>query len=454
MREAMPTTCGVLKTLFKKCLLIGGGIFIGLICSEVGLRLCGFRYATFLQPDRVSGWSHRPDDVAVYSFLGHDTLVKINSHGWRDYERPVKKPPSTFRIAVIGDSFVAAWQVGLQETFCALAERQLNQQAAFGARKVEVLNFGVNGYGTAQELLALQSYIPAYEPDLVILAFFAANDLIDNSKELDFDGRAWMRPYFELRSDLLVLDSSFRDSPKFRSRSNLFFRSWYALRHHSRFIQLVSKMRNRVFLKLGRRIRQAREDVPVKSWQERGLYDQVYLRTPSTEWQETWLITEKIIGQMKKEVSNMDAQFGILQVNAAIQVHHDDVRQQFIKHLGVTDLAYPNRRISALATKLHIPDLDVAPKLRRLADNSHELYHGFSSNKGWGHWNVKGHRVVGNLLANWIHARFGSGEQLTRDNDKTSPPTRSKLGNSTQDVDKTVPESLGPPERKSVVLCP
>ena len=99
----------------------------------------------------------------------------------------------------------------------------------------------------------------------------AANDLIDNSKELDFDGRAWMRPYFELRSDLLVLDSSFRDSKKFRSRSNLFFRSWYALRHHSRFFQLVSKMRNRVFLKLGRRIRQAREDVPVKSWQERGL---------------------------------------------------------------------------------------------------------------------------------------------------------------------------------------
>ena len=93
--------------------------------------------------------------------------------------------------------------------------------------------------------------------------------------------------------------------------------------------------------------------------------------------------------------------------------------------------------------------LDVAKKHRACATPAHPVPSAVDIRPFLG-----GFLAFGNLLANWLHARFGSGEQLTRDNDKTSPPTRSKLGNSTQDVDKTVPESLGPPERKSVVLGP
>jgi hypothetical protein len=68
------------------------------------------------------------------------------------------------------------------ETFCAVLERLLAADPGFAGKTVEVLNFGVAGFGTAQEWLTLKSDVLAFQPDRVILAMFTGNDISDNSE--------------------------------------------------------------------------------------------------------------------------------------------------------------------------------------------------------------------------------------------------------------------------------
>jgi hypothetical protein len=75
---------------------------------------------------------------------------------------------------------------------------------------MEVLNFGVSAYGTAQELLTLREEVWRYAPDVVVLALFTGNDLSDNSAALDTGSYLTVercRPYFRVVHDSLVLDA-------------------------------------------------------------------------------------------------------------------------------------------------------------------------------------------------------------------------------------------------------
>jgi lysophospholipase L1-like esterase len=77
----------------------------------------------------------------------------------------------TFRIAVLGDSITAGHplRVGGAPTFSQEIERRLNARPA--GPRVEVLNFGTDGYSTLQEARLLESNVDAFAPDLVIVAY-------------------------------------------------------------------------------------------------------------------------------------------------------------------------------------------------------------------------------------------------------------------------------------------
>ncbi|HEX2224484.1 MAG TPA: SGNH/GDSL hydrolase family protein, partial [Thermoanaerobaculia bacterium] len=94
-----------------------------------------------------------------------------NSLGYRDRERSLAKPPGVYRIVVIGDSIAAGYQVErTEDVFPALLEAALREEGR-GAGGIEVLNFGVTGYNTAQEVETLRSRALRFDPDLVILAY-------------------------------------------------------------------------------------------------------------------------------------------------------------------------------------------------------------------------------------------------------------------------------------------
>lgn len=100
--------------------------------------------------------------------------VKINSCGMRGPERRIAKPPGTFRIALLGDSFAFGWGVRQEEGFAQRLEDNLNRISR-GQPNFEILNLGVPGYSTFQEVAKFVETGLDFKPDAVVV-FFIEND--------------------------------------------------------------------------------------------------------------------------------------------------------------------------------------------------------------------------------------------------------------------------------------
>jgi lysophospholipase L1-like esterase len=115
------------------------------------------------------------DDLLVYVlrpgvqglFMGRK--LSINSLGMRDRERRSEKAPGVFRILGLGDSHTFGWGVGREETYLARIEEMLNERAE--GQKFEVLNMGVPGYNTVQEVQAFSRRAGELSPDMVIINY-------------------------------------------------------------------------------------------------------------------------------------------------------------------------------------------------------------------------------------------------------------------------------------------
>src|SRR5262245_30395498 len=174
-------------------LAVAMGSALALALAEITLRVLGIAFPIFYATDPCCGPVLRPGAAGWWTAEGR-AYVAINSDGLRDVEHSRAKDPQRFRIAVMGDSYAEAKQVSLEQTFWSVAARELEHCDALPAAGVEAINFGVSGYSTAQELRLYESKAREYAPDLVLLAFYTANDVGDNSKALDANA---MRPYYE-----------------------------------------------------------------------------------------------------------------------------------------------------------------------------------------------------------------------------------------------------------------
>lgn len=110
-------------------------------------------------------------------YAGFPTQFSINSQGLRGPEFPVKKPSGTFRILVLGDSFVFGTAVNDDEIFTLILEKELNK--LHSGTKYEVINCGVASYSPILEYLFLKEKALKYSPDLVLL-FYDFSDLQDD----------------------------------------------------------------------------------------------------------------------------------------------------------------------------------------------------------------------------------------------------------------------------------
>lgn len=379
-----------LRTWSKRLAALVAGALVGLSLAEAALRMCGISFPLPYVPDEYCGSRLRPGMVAEFTVEGR-AVVSITSDGRRDRERPFAKPQDTLRVAILGDSFVEALQVPLEETFGAVLERRLADNEAFEGRNVEVLNFGVSGFSTAQELEMLRHYVWRYDPDIVLLALFAGNDLRDNSRRLSPDG---VRPYYTLAGDDLKLDQSFRRHPYYVDAQS----------GYSRFkVRWINRLR---LLQVARELWARRRASPPPAATEpasveAGL-DAVYGRPPTEEWEEAWEITERLLVLMRDEVESHGARFRVITLSTPPQVHPDPrVRSAALQRLGGTDLFYVEHRLEELGRREGLTVLTLAPRMQRFAEEQGEFLHGFvnSGSLGVGHWNARGHALAAQLIA-------------------------------------------------------
>jgi hypothetical protein len=377
----------MLKVGTARAFLVIGGAAFGLVLCELALWAGGFSSPNFFRSDPDTGYALREGAEGWWRSEG-EAYITINSAGLRDREHSNPKPSGTFRIAVIGDSYAEAMQVPMEAAFWRVLELELQACPAFHGRHIESINFGVGGYGTAQEIQALRHRAWAYSPDLVLLAFLSGNDLRNNVRTLEGDP---MRPYFVYEGDALVLDTSFRELPGFRFRQSIMRNGGYWLLDHVRTLQLLKEAR--------RFIRGGTTSQPEA---EAGLDATVYIEPVDPAWKEAWRVTEGLIVQMRNEVREKGADFIVVTLTTGDQVGPDPLeRSTYARRLGVADLLYPERRMKALGDREGIPVLTLAQPFAAYAEEHKVFLHGFE-NQGRGHWNADGHHLAGTLIAEKI----------------------------------------------------
>lgn len=370
----------------KRAGLVTASTLVSLLLAELAMGALGIGDPILRDIDPVLGWAPVAGAEGWWTREGRGHVV-ITEHGFRGVRVGEDKPAGTLRVAVLGDSYIEARQVALEDSFGVQLERGLG---GCHPAPVEVVAFGVSGYGTAQERVLLSHRVWDFDPDVVLLAFLTGNDVADNHPALRVSGDP--APYYVFEGDTLVLDDSFRESENFQRRARGGW--WRDLRRHSRLVRVLSGLGRTRRHHAGRG--------------ELGLRDEIYDPNPVGDWVDAWARTEAILSGMHRDVSERGKRFAVVTLSNAIQVDPDPaVREAFRARLGVADLEAPDRRIAALGGRVGFDVLTLVPPLRETAESTGAHLHGFDNTQmGTGHWNESGHRAAAEATTDWLCPRL------------------------------------------------
>jgi len=180
-------------------ILLAGSAVVSLLVAEIVIRVSLGPELTapiderslLYRYDAELGWF--PIENSQRPFTGSQTIhVEHNQDGFRDRGRGVKVEP---RILFLGDSFVWGYDVEASDRF--------TERLAEAMPHWEILNLGVSGYGTDQELVLLRKYFERYQPDIVFVVLCQDNDIADNRANVNFGG--YYKPYFVMDGSTLEL---------------------------------------------------------------------------------------------------------------------------------------------------------------------------------------------------------------------------------------------------------
>jgi hypothetical protein len=278
---------------------------------------------------------------------------------------------------------IAAVATDEEATLAARLEALLNARRT-GTGRFEVQNFGVSSASTGQELVTYRSIARRYQPDVVVLAFNAANDLADNCTCLSQAHRL----YFDLDSGGRLVGH--RSSPPLAGVSR-----W--LDRHSRFYvwQKTAVARLRSGWRESQQV--------LEPWHE------VFRSDESAAGAEAWTITEALLGALREETRADGATLVLALVPAPEQVY-DDLWQDLLRRAGSSAIGFergnPERRLGMIARRLGIELVDLGVALRSAAPRASsqvEAERLFFA--GRYHWNDAGNRVAAEALADAVRRR-------------------------------------------------
>lgn len=359
-------------------LLFGSSSLLALAASEWLLRRAYPQPldAAYVWPDGTL--RHLPSFRYTYTRAGFSNEVRYNALGLRGPEPSPAKAPGALRLAVLGDSFVEGKQVAESDVFTARLERL----AAADGRRLEVVNAGMGGYGTSDELLLWQRTVAGLRPDLVIVAFFP-NDVRNNVE------RAW----FDLREGRVV---QVAEPPRPRVRWLYEAQKFLVSRSHLAYLLKSAA------LTLSGAAPDRREEPPNAPHGKLLEDEEVFLTEPSPGIARGWTLTLALLAELARQVEASGGRCVVALVPTRYQVDAALWRLH-AERLGLDatafDLELPQRRFAAWSAETRIPVIDLLPELRRRnRDNS--FYYDQDA-----HWNAAGHRVAAETLLQELAAR-------------------------------------------------
>jgi len=155
-------------------------------------------------------------DAIAWEPNQHMKTVNINNEGFRGPEIQKEKPEDTYRIFMVGGSTTFSYgTTSDQNTIPARLQEKFNQVNL--EKRVEVINAGVNGYTSNDDMNLVKNKLVHYDPDLVIV-FDGSNDIFRpyngtlNVHDLGDVGYIY-RKYFQFYKTLDVINNII-DKPK------------------------------------------------------------------------------------------------------------------------------------------------------------------------------------------------------------------------------------------------
>ena len=360
--------------------------FVIFICTfELILRTThafNARISCFV-PDPVLSWRFASNCEYWHNKENdHPIIIKNNSYGWRDKERSIKRPPNTYRIAVLGDSYVEARQVELDRTFLSLTENALNGEERIN---VELMNFGRSGFTQTEELYILKNEVPEFSPDMVVLFFLAGNDIRDVSRET---APGLVRPFYEvLDNGELRLDTSFTDMRGYKIRSLI-----NNMKRKSAILSLISDRYNAYTR--NRQLRKKKIHGDQETDNGLGLLNgslSLCTNNPDQAYLRSYSLNKLLIKAISEYCQQRGIRFMLVTIdNIAyipdIEAKYRSIDPSFDANFFEDDL----RKYSKL---LGIEYLGLQRIFRQAYVNTGTELH-------WGHWNYQGHEVVADALTN------------------------------------------------------
>lgn len=389
-----------IKVILKYCILIFFGIIIGILFLEIGVRLLGAKPETYLrkfsQYHPILGWVKTPNMEGEFRRGDVRIHEKMNNRGLRDIDYDYGKPKNTLRILVLGDSFTEGYDVDFTNIFTEILERKLN--TAHSPRtgiRYEVINAGTGGYSTDQEYLFYMIEGFRYEPDIVLMMTYAANDIYYNT---EYRYGNYFKPLFAVTDDSLYLTNTPLPEPKQQESVKDIFRNMalYPIIIKTVLTQLPS-MTN--FLSRWGFISQSTletsnvysNDSLTKKYPSSF---SIFAKEQTEKVTESWKVTECMIRNLNNAGKSNGSSFVLFSIPDRFQVYPESwaaTKARYNVNENVWDPELPNRKLDSIASKYNIPFLDFSAYLATGNKIREPLYNGV-------HWNEKGNEIAAEFI--------------------------------------------------------
>ncbi len=123
---------------------------------------------------------YEPKPNTIFKGGRHTNEDGFWRYGYQNLSR--KKENGTYRIMVFGDSITFGYGVSPKKNYTTVLDKKF-LNSSLHSNSVEVINSGVSGYNTLQEVELFRVRGVNYDPDLIIIGF-CFNDAVINSSEL------------------------------------------------------------------------------------------------------------------------------------------------------------------------------------------------------------------------------------------------------------------------------
>lgn len=150
--DSTPRHAGSGRRAMLRVLLVVATVGVSLLAFELVLRA--------IEPTSPPGTTY-------------GRVIQENADELRDREFSTPKPPGTYRILTLGDSFT--WGVGLDVEDTIPKQLEAALKGTIGS-SVEVVNAAIPGMNTVDQLLLLKDRGLKYDPDMILLVYLL-NDI-------------------------------------------------------------------------------------------------------------------------------------------------------------------------------------------------------------------------------------------------------------------------------------